>query len=251
MTRFAASALQPSGEPTLEERELRIQLAAAYRLADRFGMSELISTHISLRVPGSTPAFLLNPHGLLFSEITASSLVKVDLNGNIVGHSDWTVNRAGVAIHGAILAARPDVNCVFHAHTPYSMAVSALECGLLPLSQAAMRFMGHVAYHDYGRAATDPVERSRLAEDLGTNWVMLLRNHGILTTGRTVGEAFASAYYLERACQVQIFAQSTGLPLIMPREEMISGSVNTPGAEDRAWPALVRMLDREDPSYRD
>lgn len=251
MTEFAVRRAEPSSaESTVDERDLRIQLAAAYRLVERFGMSDLIYTHISLRVPGPTPQFLINPHGKLFGQITASSLVKVDLAGNIIGPSDWPVNRAGVVIHGAVLEARPDVNCVLHTHTPYSVALSALEGGLLPISQFAMRFSGRIAYHDYGRAATDPTERSRLAEDLGDKWVMLLRNHGILTTGRTVGEAFSSAYYLEKACQVQIYAQSTGLPLVIPSPDTYS-SVNVPGARERAWPALLEMLDREDPSYRD
>ena len=239
-----------SPESAADEREARMQLAAAYRLIERFGMSDLIYTHISLRVPGSQHHFLLNPHGRLFNQITASSLVKVDLGGNIIGHSAHGVNRAGVAIHGAILEARPDINCVVHTHTPYSIAVSALQGGLLPLSQFAMRFHNQLGYHDYGRAATDPTERSRLAEDLGNNWAMILRNHGLLATGKTVGEAFSTAYYLEEACKVQILAQCTGLPLVIPSEETYS-SVHVPGVEERAWPALLEMLDVEDPSYRD
>lgn len=250
MADIATAGSRSSVESEVDERELRIQLAACYRLVERFGMSDLIYTHISLRVPAPTPQFLLNPHGKLFSQITASSLVKVDLAGNIIGHSDYPVNRAGVAIHGAVLEARPDVNCVLHTHTIYGAAVSALQAGLLPISQFAMRFHGQLAYHDYGRAATDPTERSKLAEDLGEKWVMLLRNHGILTTGKTVGEAFAQAYYLEKACQVQIAAQSTGLPLIIPPEDTY-GSIHIPGVEERAWPALLEMLDQEDPSYRD
>ena len=248
-TRSAGGA---SREWSDEEHELRVQLAAAYRLADKYGMSELINTHISLRLPDAPHTYLFNPHGMLFDEITASSLVTVDLRGNVTSHSEYTANRAGVAIHGAILGARPDVSCVFHTHTPWATAVSSLECGLLPMSQAALRFEGQVAYHDYGRAATDPAECDRLAEDIGDNSVMLLRNHGILTTGRTVGEAFVSAYYLEKACQFQILAQSAGVPLVMPTEEIrLAASGRTPGMEERAWPALLRMLDRMDPSYRD
>ena len=187
-----------TGQISAEERELRIQLAAAYRLADKYGMSELIYTHISLRVPGSTPAYLLNPYGMLFHEITASSLMKLDFAGNIAGPTEWPVNRAGVAIHGSILAARPDVNCVFHTHTPYTTAVSALECGLLPMSQAALRFQGQIAYHDYGRAATDAAEGARLVKDMADKPVMILRNHGGITTGKTVGEAFVASDYLEK-----------------------------------------------------
>lgn len=234
-----------------EERELRIQLAAAHRLAEKYGLSEMIYTHISLRVPGPTPAYLLKPHGMLFNEITASSLVKVDFAGNPIGPAVGPVNRAGVAIHGSVLEARPDVNCVVHTHAPYTTAVSALECGLLPMSQAALRFEGLMAYHDYGRAATDPVECSRLAEDFGDKWVMLLRNHGALTTGKNVGEAFIAAFYLERACQFQILAQSSGMPLVLPDEEVRAGSDRAPRNEDVAWSALLRQLDREDTSYRD
>jgi ribulose-5-phosphate 4-epimerase/fuculose-1-phosphate aldolase len=240
-----------TGEISAEEHELRIQLAAGYRLADKYGMSELIYTHISLRVPGPTPAYLLNPHGLLFNQITASSLVKLDFAGNLVGPSEWPVNRAGVAIHGSILAARPDVNCVFHTHMPYTTAVSALECGLLPMSQAALRFQGQTAYHDYGRAATDPTECSRLVKDMADKPVMILRNHGGITTGKTVCEAFIASYYLEKACQFQILAQSAGVPLAMPADDIIAASGGRPAGDERAWPSFLCMLDREDPSYRD
>jgi ribulose-5-phosphate 4-epimerase/fuculose-1-phosphate aldolase len=240
-----------SSDISAEEREARVQLAAAYRLADKYGMSELIYTHISLRVPGPTPAYLLNPHGMLFNQITASSLVKVDFEGRLVGPSEWPVNRAGVAIHGAILAARPDINCVFHTHTPYTTAVSALQCGLLPMSQAALRFQGQAAYHDYGRAATDAAECSRLVKDMGDKSVMMLRNHGGITTGKTVGEAFIASFYLEKACQLQILAQSAGVPLVMPADEIIAASGNRPPSDERAWPSLLSMLDREDPSYRE
>jgi ribulose-5-phosphate 4-epimerase/fuculose-1-phosphate aldolase len=239
------------GEISAEERELRVQLAAAYRLADKYGMSELIYTHISLRVPGPTPAYLLNPHGMLFNQITASSLVKVDFAGNLAGPSEWPVNRAGVAIHGSVLAARPDINCVFHTHMPYTAAVASLQCGLLPMSQPALRFHGQTAYHDYGRAAADPAECARLVKDMGDKSVMLLRNHGGITTGKTVCEAFIASYYLEKACQFQILAQSAGVPLAMPADEIIAASGSRVVSDERAWPSLLRMLDREDPSYRD
>lgn len=240
-----------TGQISEEERELRIQLAAAYRLADKYGMSELINTHISLRLPGPTPTYLLNPHSMLFNQITASSLVKLDFAGNVAGPSEWPVNRAGVAIHGSILAARPDINCVFHTHMPYTTAVSALQCGLLSMSQAALRFQGQTAYHDYGRAATDPTECKRLVNDLGDKPVMLLRNHGGITTGKTVCEAFIASFYLEKACQFQILAQSAGVPLTMPADDIIAASGGRPASDDRAWPGLLRMLDREDPSYRE
>lgn len=247
---MAATATDPR-QITDEERKLRIQLAAAYRLAYKYGMSELIYTHISLRVPGATPTYLLNPHGMLFNQITASSLVKLDLAGNLVGPSEWPVNRAGVAIHGSILAARPDINCVFHTHTPYTTAVSALQCGLLPMSQAALRFQGNTTYHDYGRAASDGAEGARLVKDLGDKSVMILRNHGGITTGKNVGEAFVAAFYLERACQFQILAQSAGVPLTLPDDDIVAASGNRPPSDDRAWPSLLRELDREDTSYQD
>jgi ribulose-5-phosphate 4-epimerase/fuculose-1-phosphate aldolase len=246
-----ATDQQRTGQISAEERELRIQLAAGYRLADKYGMSELIYTHISLRVPDPTPAYLLNPHGMLFNQITASTLVKLDFAGNLVGPSEWPVNRAGVAIHGSILSARPDVNCVFHTHMPYTTAVSALKCGLLPMSQAALRFQGQTAYHDYGRAASDSAEGARLVKDLGGKRIMLLRNHGGITTGKTVCEAFIASYYLEKACQFQILAQSAGVQLAMPADEIIAVSGGRYGSDERAWPSLLRMLDREDPSYRD
>ena len=246
-----ATDQQRAGEIIADERELRINLAAGYRLADKYGMSELIYTHISLRMPGPKPTYLLNPHGMLFSQITASSLVKLDFEGKLVGPTEWPVNRAGVAIHGAILAARPDVNCVFHTHMPYTTAVSALECGLLPMSQAALRFQGQTAYHDYGRAAADPVECARLAKDMGDKSVMILRNHGGITTGKTVCEAFIASFYLEKACQFQILAQSAGVPLAMPADEIIAASGGRPAGDERAWSSLLRMLDREDPSYRE
>lgn len=248
---MASTATVTDAEAVAQERELRIQLAAAYRLAERLGMSEIINTHISLRVPGPTPMFLINPHGLLFDEITASGLVKVDLAGNVLSQGAYPANRAGVAIHGAVLEARPDVNCVVHTHTPQTIAVSTLECGLLPLSQAAMRFVGHMAYHDYGRALADPTEASRLAEDLGDKSTLLMRNHGALTTGRTVAEAFIAAYYLDLACQIQVAARSTGQPLVIPPIDMDGEPAPPAPSIDRAWAALVRRLDREDPSYRD
>jgi len=188
---------------------------------------------------------------MLFDEITASSLVKVDLQGNQVGPSDYPANRAGVAIHGAILGARPDVNCVFHSHTPYATAVSSLECGLLPMTQASLRFNGRTAYHNYGRAATDPVECDLLAEDMGDSVVMLMRNHGLVTTGKTVGEAFVAAYYLEKACQFQVLAQSTGQKIVMPSEDLQRSPGRALGGDERAWPALLRLLDKEDASYKD
>jgi ribulose-5-phosphate 4-epimerase/fuculose-1-phosphate aldolase len=236
-----------------DEREARVQLAAAYRLVDRFGMTDLIYNHISLRVPGADHHFLINPFGRLYRDITASSLVKVDLEGNIVGHSKWPVNPAGFVIHGAVHRARPEVNCVIHTHTPYGAAVAALDSGLLPISQFAMRFYGRVAYHDYEGLAVSEDERDRLAEDLGDNSVMILRNHGLLTTGRTVGEAFVSMDYVERACRIQVEAQSTGGKVVVPPREVCERAAEQfgPTEFELAWPALVGLLDEVDPSYKD
>ena len=237
-----------TAEVSAEERELRVQLAAVHRIADWYGMSELTSTHITLRIPG-TDTYLIKQGNMLFDEVTASSLVKVDFHGNVVG--EGSPNGAGVAIHGSILRARPDVNCCLHSHMPYATAVSSLECGLLPMTQASLRFNKQMAYHNYGRAATDPIECDLLAEDMADKPVMLMRNHGLLTTGKTVGEAFVSAFYLEKACQFQVIAQSTGQPIVFPKEELQTGEGRLGGGDVAAWAPLLRKLDRLDPSYRD
>lgn len=243
----------PKASLDLSERELRVQLAAAYRLIDTFKMSDLIYTHISVRIPGPERHFLINPYGLMFDEITASNLVKVDLEGNIVGESEWPVNPAGFVIHSAIHAARDDLYCVLHTHTKYGMAVSALECGLLPVSQFAMQFYDRVAYHAYEGVSLSLEERERLVQDLGDKKVMILRNHGLLTAGRTIQEAFILMFYLDRACEVQITAQAAGDRLIIPPASVCEHSVAQQDVEDMGqleWPALIRMLDRRDPSYR-
>jgi ribulose-5-phosphate 4-epimerase/fuculose-1-phosphate aldolase len=192
---------------------------------------------------------------MMFNEVTASSLVKIDLEGNIVGHSEWPVNPAGFVIHSAIHAAREDLNCVFHTHTRYGIAVSALECGLLPISQFAMMFYNQVAYHDYEGVALDLDERERLVNDLGDKKVMILYNHGLLTAGKTIPEAFFLMYYLDRACEVQITAQSAGTNLVIPSESVCAHAaqqqdINGENLGELAWSALMRMLDHEDPSYR-
>ena len=248
-------SLQSVPETSLvrDERELRVQLAAAYRLVDRFQMSELLETHISARLPGTEANFFLNPYGMMFHEITASSLVKVDFDENIVEHSEWGLNRAGFVIHSAILAGRKDVNCVLHTHTRYSTAVSMLECGLLPASQFALQFYNCIAYHDYEGVSLDLGERERLVKDLGDKNVMILRNHGVLTVGRTIAEAFILMFYVEKACEAQILAQSTGSELIMPPEAICKQSMLDQSGDNLGqlqWQALLRLLDREDPSYR-
>ena len=238
-----------------EEWDVRVQLAACYRLVDHYGWTDLVYTHISARVPGPEEHFLLNPLGHMFGEVTASSLVKIDRDGNNVDASPHTVNRAGFVIHSAVHGARPDAQCVIHLHTAAGMAVSMLECGLLPLSQHAQLLYGRVAYHDYEGLALDLDERKRLVADLGDRPVMLLRNHGTLVAGRSVPHAFSLMFHLEKACQAQLAAMATGQKLTVPPPAVSARTTQQAFAEDspigRAeWPGLMRLLDRIDPSYR-
>jgi ribulose-5-phosphate 4-epimerase/fuculose-1-phosphate aldolase len=240
-----------------DERQARVDLAAAYRLVARFGWDDLISTHISAKIPG-TEHFLLNRRSDLFHEITASNLVEIDLDGNVVSPPGAIVNAAGFTIHSAVHGAHPDVGCVIHLHSRYGTAVSMQACGLLPLSQKALVLYGRIGYHDYEGLALDLDERARLIRDLGDHRAMILRNHGTLAIGRTVAEAFAVIYTLETACQLQIMAQSTGQELVAPSADAqrtvarqtheLSDFLGKYGAT--AWPGLLRMLDAEDPSYR-
>ena len=240
---------------SVEELAARVELAACYRLIAQFKMTDLVYTHISARIPG-TEHFLLNPYGLLFEEVSASNLVRVDLDGAIVEDTPYRVNPAGFTIHSAIHAARPDVRCVLHTHTRAGIAVSCMREGLLPLSQIAMQFHDRVAYHDYEGIALDLDERDRLARDLGNRKAMILRNHGLLTAGESVAEAFSLMFYLERACEIQIAALSTGRELILPEPEVCEkvarqGEADDEPAGTREWQALLRQLDRTDPGYRD
>ena len=199
-----------------EEWQARVDLAACYRLTAIYGMTEMIANHISCRVPGTTDQFLINPYGMLYEEIDASCLIKVDVEGNtLLNASDYDVNVAGFVIHSAIHMAKHDMDCVAHTHTPAGMAVSAMECGLLPLAQTSMRFL-HIGYHDFEGIADDVDERARLVRDLGDNEAMILRNHGLLVVGRTVPAAFNVLFRLERACQVQIMALSCNTKLTYP-----------------------------------
>jgi ribulose-5-phosphate 4-epimerase/fuculose-1-phosphate aldolase len=241
-----------------EEWQTRVDLAACYRLTALYGMTEMVANHISCRVPGSPDHFLINPYGMLYEEIDASCLIKVDLDGNtLFNASDYGVNAAGFVIHSAIHRARHDVDCVAHTHTPAGMAVSAMECGLLPLAQTSMRFL-HVAYHDFEGIADDVGERERLVADLGDHEAMVLRNHGLLVVGRTIPAAFDVLWRLERACEVQIMALSCSTKLVQPPQDVLEQTYDKmkprPGHASRngdlAWPALLRKLDRVDPSYR-
>jgi ribulose-5-phosphate 4-epimerase/fuculose-1-phosphate aldolase len=239
-----------------EEREARVALAACYRLIAHLGMDDLVYTHISARLPGRPDHYFINPYGMMFHEITASSLVEVDYDGNIIEDVGYPVNEAGIVIHGAILAARPDVHCVLHTHTRAGIAVSCLKEGLLHINQASLMFHGCLGYHDYEGIALDDDERPRLARDLGQHPAMILRNHGLLTVGRTVPEAFSLMYYLEQCCRVQVDLMATGGALNLLSEEVcrhgaqqVADSPEPRGA--REWPALLRLLDAKDPSYRD
>ncbi len=244
-------------EQQLSERQLRTDLAAAYRLIHHFGMDDTIYTHLSVRVPGPEHHFLINPYGMTFDEITASSLVKIDLDGNPVGESPHPVNPAGLTIHSAVHMAREDARCVMHTHTTAGMAVAALKRGLLPLNQMSLLFYDRLAYHDYEGAALDLDERDRIAADLGDRPALILRHHGLLTVGRTVAEAFFYIYYLEQACRLQLAALQTGEEIVVAPREVCEhyrrqeSEFDTLPKGERMWPALLRRLDRIDPSYRD
>lgn len=236
-----------------EEWRARVDLAAAYRLTDHFGMTTLVYNHITARVPGADGQFLINEFGLGYDEVSASNLVKIDLDGNVLEEGERRINGPGYVIHSAVHAARHDVHCVMHTHTPYGMAVSALEEGLLPLQQDTYRFHERVAYHEFEGLAVDIDERERLVTDLGDRDAMILRNHGLLTVGRTVGEAWTLMWQLERACQVQVLAQSTGQAV---RQAPLAAVERTAGlleANDASleWAWLLRTLDRRDESYKE
>jgi ribulose-5-phosphate 4-epimerase/fuculose-1-phosphate aldolase len=238
------------------EWKVRRDLAAAYRLVALFGWDDLIFTHISARVPGE-PHFLINPYGLLFEEITASSLVKIDHDGNKVEESPYPVNPAGFVIHSAIHGARADAHAVMHLHSNDGQAVSAQVGGLLPITQTAMLVCKQLAYHDYEGLATRFEERERLVKDLGTHRAMLLRNHGTLTVGEEVADAFIAMYFLERACTAQVRAQAGGGALHPASDESIGFTAQAGEmglsfvGRHLLWPALLRKLDRVAPDYRD
>lgn len=239
-----------------EEWQARVDLAACYRLIAMYGWDDLVFTHISARVPGPEEHFLINAYGLLFEEMSASSLVKVDLQGNVVMDTPYSINPAGFTIHSAVHGARPDVGCVLHTHTKAGVAVSAQAGGLLPLSQAALFPLASLGYHDYEGVALNPEEKPRLVADLGQNTNLILRNHGLLTVGPSIPDAFLAMYVLETACQTQLLAQSAGVELTQVDERILKGILAqaeqvTKGLGGRlAWPALLRKLDRRDPSFR-
>jgi ribulose-5-phosphate 4-epimerase/fuculose-1-phosphate aldolase len=242
---------------TREEWERRVDLAAAYRLMDFYGMTELSANHISTRVPGEEGAFLINPYGLLYDQMTASCFIKVDLAGDILFNpTELGINKAGYVIHSAIHEARADVDCVIHTHTIAGMAVSAMKCGLLPLAQTSMRF-AKIGYHDYEGVAIDSAEKKSLVRDLGDHAGMILRNHGLLVVGESIPEAFYNIFKLERACQVQVAALSCNVELQLPPDDVVNESYRLYLPTTRRpfgvleWPALLRKLDKIDASYRD
>lgn len=240
------------GRISPEEWQTRVDLAACYRLVDRFGMTDLIYNHITTRIPG-TEYLLINLYGLLYKEITASSLVKIDLAGNIIWtpETDYGINRSGYVIHSAIHEARPDVACIIHTHTRAGMAVSAMKCGLLPLTQTSIRFVGHIGYHTFEGPAIDLDERIRLAADLGSHDAMVLRNHGLLTCGATIAQAFNTMYQLERSCRAQVDAMAGGGELTLPSDPVLERTAHLyqPGTRRPygvlEWAAMLRLLNAE------
>src|SRR4051812_11326567 len=240
---------------TPEEWDTRVALAACYRLVALYGWSDLVFTHISARVPGPEHHFLINPYGLMFDEITASSLVKVDAACNKVIDSPLPVNPAGFTIHSCIHAAREDVQCVLHTHTRSGVAVSAQKNGVLPISQQSTFVLASLAYHDYEGVALRDEEKPRLVRDLGDKTFFMLRNHGLLTVGKSVADAWLSMYTFENTCKIQIDAQAGGElvhvnPAIMQTMPQVMKAVTAGQGANIAWPALLRKLDREDPSYK-
>lgn len=239
------------------EWRARVDLAACYRLAARKGWHDLIYTHISLRLPGredGNGAFLINPFGLTFDEITASNLLLIDFDGQVIDGSGRRANPSGFAIHGAVHRARADAHCVIHLHTDAGIAVAALDCGLLPLSQHAMRFWRDIGYHDYEGLAFGADEQARLVAELGAHRAMILRNHGTLTCGRTVAEAYVLMDTLEKACRTQLRAMAASVALRLPADEVLARShaqlVADPAPEGALeWPALLRGLMRDDPGF--
>jgi len=242
--------------PMQSEDEVRLHLAAVYRLLAYFKMDDLIFTHASVRVPGED-TFLINPFGMLFREITPDVLVKLDFAGRVVGNDRYPANAAGFVIHGAILAANPDINCVIHTHTRSGVAMSCLQDGLMPINQFAIEFHKRIGYHDYEGIAFNMEEGARLNRDIAGNVALVLRNHGLLTVGANIPASFYFTYYLEQAAQVQMDVLASGRPILHPSPEVVEATMpqytsafNPPLAGQRMWPAMLRLLDAVDPTWR-
>jgi ribulose-5-phosphate 4-epimerase/fuculose-1-phosphate aldolase len=248
------------GKVSDAEWQTRIDLAACYRLVAHYGMSDMMANHITLRVPGEDNAFLTNPYGMMYEEMTASCLIKLDHDGHVLykpdfGELNYGLNKPGFILHSAVHKARPEVNCVIHTHTAAGMAVSSLACGLLPINQTSMRFL-KVSYHDYMGVVLDMAEQEVLVKDLGNSDAMVLRNHGLLTCGRSVGEAFNWMHRMELSCRAQLAAMACNTPLQQVSAQVLEETFQNYQPNTRRpygvmeWPALLRMLDRADPSYR-
>ncbi len=251
------SAANVRDQVSPQEWQLRVDLAAAYRLTAHFGWDDLVFTHISARVPGPEHHFLINPYGFMFDEITASSLVKVDLAGKVVLPTPHFINPAGFTIHSAVHAARDDAKCVMHVHSVNGIAVSAQAQGLRPISQQSLFVLAALGYHDYEGVALNEDEKPRLVRDLGSNAFLMLRNHGLLTVGGTVADAFLAMYLFEAACMIQVRAQAGGGALIEIAKPILDG-IQAQAAQVTkglggalVWPGLLRKLERKDPGYKD
>lgn len=238
-----------------QEWQARVDLAACYRMVAHYGWDDLVFTHISARVPGPEHHFLINPYGMMFEEVTASSLVKVDLAGNKVMDSDYEINPAGFTIHSAVHEAREDAKCVLHLHTVAGVAVSALKEGLQPYSQQSLFALSSMAYHDYEGVALNPDEKQRLVADLGNKYFMILRNHGLLTCAETIPDAFLFMFLLQRSCEIQLQAQATGSDLIPIPQPILDGiraqaeQVTRSAGGTLAWPGILRKLARDNPGF--
>jgi ribulose-5-phosphate 4-epimerase/fuculose-1-phosphate aldolase len=240
-----------------QEWDTRVNLAACYRLMAEFGMVEMVANHISARVPGSHNEFLINPYGMLYEEMTASCMIKIDIDGKVLfNDTEFEVNEAGYVIHSAIHGARHDVDCIIHTHTLAGMAVSAMKRGLMPIAQTSLRWAKGVSYHAYEGIALDLDERERLVKDLGKNDALILKNHGLLTCAPSIPECFNNMYRLERACQLQVMTLSCNTEIELPPEEVVNEAwrLFQPGVRRRfgllEWPALLRKLDKVDTSYK-
>lgn len=238
-----------------QEWKARVDLAAAYRMVAHYGWDDLIFTHISARVPGPEHHFLINPYGMMFDEVTASSLVKVNLQGEKVMESDYGINPAGFVIHSAVHEAREDAQCVMHLHTTAGIAVSTQKQGLLPLSQQSLFALSSMSYHEYEGVALNPDEKKRLVADLGSTNFMILRNHGLLTCADSIADAFLGMFLLQRSCEIQLQAQASGQELIPIPEQILAGiraqaqQVTRSAGGALAWPGILRQLDRTNPGY--
>ncbi len=251
--------MKDQAETTTTEQEMRVNLAAAFRLVDMYGWSDLLATHLSARVPGTHDQFLINPFGVMFDEMTASALVKVDMDGNILSETNYPINPAGFTVHSAVHMMREDVDCVIHTHTAAGLGVATQKEGLLPLTQQSLAVMAHTGYHDYEGIAFDLAERESMGRDLADNNVLILRNHGLVTVGKTVGEAFMWMYRAERACRFQLAFQQSGAEATKIPDKLIEATFERNRHANSSkgyrpigvneWPALLRKLDRENPGY--